>query len=705
MRRSSFLPAMSAVEQINASAPVLSPAVGYGIVLGMGLGFAVLMLGITKLTTRYSEHSASESSEEYTSASRSLKPGLIASGIVSAATWAATLLQASTVCLVYGLSGPWWYAAGSSTQIMAFAQNAIQLKASVPFFILSQGLTSCESSTPPVHTLFSKSLGSERWGTLCHLSFMFFGLGTNIVLTSQLITGGANTVNALTGMNTLAACFLIPVGVVIYTLVGGLRATFFSDYIHTVVIFSIILAVSFSTFATNDTLGSPSKVYDLLQTAAVNYPVGDAAAGSYTTMRSLNGFVFGVVVMVSGFGKLQNVPVYMDQTYWQRAVASKASTSVKGYILGGLAFLPVPWMFATAAGLAMISLSAGPSSPFLPVSLAQAGAVAPAAMTALLGKSGAILLLIALFLAVTSAASAELVAVSSIITYDVYKRYFNPHATDKQILFISHAGVIGFGLFMGILGVIFFEIGISLSWLYGFTGTFASAGVFPVGLAIRSRRANKYGCLAALWIGFACGIAAWLATAKGFGGAVNVMTTGGVYEQLAGNAGSFFIAAIISMATTFLFPEEFDFEITRRRNAFQPEDAEKDADQVSTDEKASPRDGNADGLALDSDLKGEDEDGAYVQNDAPTAVLYKDFVLSVWLTIGIFVVLCIFVPALMVIPRIWSKAGFTFYIVLAFLWTFFAAFVVVLYPLWESRVALWRIGGGIIRDLGLHKLL
>lgn len=71
---------------MNAGAPVLSPAVGYGIVLGMGLGFAVLMVAITKITARYSEHSASESSEEYTSASRSLKPGLIASGIVSAGT-------------------------------------------------------------------------------------------------------------------------------------------------------------------------------------------------------------------------------------------------------------------------------------------------------------------------------------------------------------------------------------------------------------------------------------------------------------------------------------------------------------------------------------------------------------------------------------------------------------------------------------------
>ncbi|KAJ7785237.1 solute symporter family transporter, partial [Mycena maculata] len=668
------LTAMSTT-QIDAIAPVLSPGVGYGIVLGMGLGFAVLMLAITKLTTRYSEHSASTSSEEYTSASRSLKPGLIASGIVSAATWAATLLQASTVCLVYGLSGPWWYAAGSSTQIMAFAQNAIQLKL----------------NAPGAHT-FLEVIGL-RWGTLCHLSYMFFGLGTS-ALTSQLITGGANTVNSLTGMNTIAACFLIPVGVVIYTLVGGLRATFFSDYIHTVLIFAIILTVSFCTFATNEYLGSPSKVYELLQTAAANYPVGNAAGGSYTTMRSLDGFVFGVVVMVSGCVSL---------FFSQRAVASKASTSVKGYILGGFAFLPVPWMFATAAGLAIISLSAGPSSPFIAISLADSASVAPAAMTALLGKSGAILLLIVLFLAVTSAASAELVAVSSILTYDVYKRYFNPRATDKQILWVSHIGVICFGIFMGILGVIFHEIGISLSWLC----TFASSGVFPVGLAIRSKHANKYGCLAGVWIGFICGIAAWLATAKGYGGLVDVTTTGGVYEQLAGNAGSFFIAAIISMTTTFLFPEDFDFEITRRMNAFQPEDSDaeghvaKRSDEPSSDEKDPPS-ADVETFAVESSL--EKGDSAHVHNDASDTTLYKDFILSVWLTIGLFVVCveCAFLslvcPAMMVIPRIWSNAGFTFYIVLAFIWTFLAAFIVVLYPLWESRGALWRMCEGLVVD-------
>jgi Na+/proline symporter len=49
-----------------------------------------------------------------------------------------------------------------------------------------------------------------------------------------------------------------------------------------------------------------------------------------------------------------------------------------------------------------------------------AGLPASAAASALLGQSGAAALLVLLFLAVTSASSAEMIAVSSILTYDVY---------------------------------------------------------------------------------------------------------------------------------------------------------------------------------------------------------------------------------------------------------------------------------------------
>ena len=53
----------------------------------------------------------------------------------------------------------------------------------------------------------------------------------------------------------------------------------------------------------------------------------------------------------------------------------------------------------------------------------------PAAALYLLGRGGAILMVIMLFMAVTSSGSAELVAVSSLFTYDVYRTYINPKAT------------------------------------------------------------------------------------------------------------------------------------------------------------------------------------------------------------------------------------------------------------------------------------
>ena len=60
---------------------------------------------------------------------------------------------------------------------------------------------------------------------------------------------------------------------------------------------------------------------------------------------------------------------------------------------------------------------------------ARSGLVPPAAALFLLGRGGAILMVIMLFMAVTSSGSAELVAVSSLFTYDVYRTYINPNAT------------------------------------------------------------------------------------------------------------------------------------------------------------------------------------------------------------------------------------------------------------------------------------
>lgn len=98
--------------------------------------------------------------------------------------------------------------------------------------------------------------------------------------------------------------------------------------------------------------------------------------------------------------------------------------------MGGLAWFAIPWLCATTMGLAAVALESNPIFPTypnrLPTAQVSAGLVLPNAAVAMLGKGGAGASLLLIFMAVTSAMSAELIAVSSIFTYDIYQGYFNP---------------------------------------------------------------------------------------------------------------------------------------------------------------------------------------------------------------------------------------------------------------------------------------
>jgi hypothetical protein len=87
-------------------------------------------------------------------------------------------------------------------------------------------------------------------------------------------------------------------------------------------------------------------------------------------------------------------------------------------------------------GLAALALEGNPVFPTYPNRMPQAdvsaGLVLPNAAVAMLGKGGAGATLLLIFMAVTSATSAELIAVSSIWTYDIYQHYINPQVRMKS---------------------------------------------------------------------------------------------------------------------------------------------------------------------------------------------------------------------------------------------------------------------------------
>lgn len=60
-------------------------------------------------------------------------------------------------------------------------------------------------------------------------------------------------------------------------------------------------------------------------------PLPGNAHGSWLTFRSNDGLIFAAIIFIGSFST-----VWLDQAYWQRAIASKPETSVKAYLLGGV---------------------------------------------------------------------------------------------------------------------------------------------------------------------------------------------------------------------------------------------------------------------------------------------------------------------------------------------------------------------------------
>lgn len=97
----------------------------------------------------------------------------------------------------------------------------------------------------------------------------------------------ALTEGCSTGVHIIAATFLLPVGVVMYTFVGGIKATFLTDYFHTFVITVVICFFTIKVWLTPE-ISSPAALWEIITQLAVDRPVAGNHGGSYLTMTSKN---------------------------------------------------------------------------------------------------------------------------------------------------------------------------------------------------------------------------------------------------------------------------------------------------------------------------------------------------------------------------------------------------------------------------------
>ena len=629
---------------------VLDESVGWFIVVGLGMIFAGVISVEIKLEEKYLGHT--QNSEWFNTAGRIIKTGLTAAAIVSAWTWAATLLQSSTVAYLYGISGPFWYASGATIQVLLFGILAIELK----------------RKAPNAHTFLE--IIRARFGNGTHKIFLGFALTCNMIVTGMLLLGGAAVVNGLTGMDITLAAFLIPVGVMIYTLVGGLKATFVADYMHTVIIFTVILTFVSMVFFISPITGGIEGMYNKLAEAAVLKPVllptfvegtPGNAMGAYLTMASAGGLIFGVINIVGNFGT-----VFVDQAYWQRAIAAQPSSTVRGFLLGGMCWFSIPFTLATTMGLTAVALQVS-----LTPEQVQLGLTVPAAATVLMGPVGAIMVLVMLFMAVTSAGSAELIAVSSLITYDVYRTYKNPNATGKQLLKVSRTVIVIFGLGMGALAAILLGMGLSLGFVYLAMGILIGSAVIPIALTIAWSRTTRAGAVSGALIGVVLALITWTGVASAeSGGVVDIASLGGAFPMLYGNVVAILSSGLICVVISLAQRKVYDWKLMNPQMKIVQAD-------MSENMKA--------------------EIAARAQDEETLKKAYK-FSLKGG---GILTLICVvFWPLPLYFSGYVFDLGFyTFWVWIAIVWVSVASFTIICMPIYEARGGFAKVFRGQKADV------
>ncbi|KAK2804071.1 hypothetical protein FQN51_002602 [Onygenales sp. PD_10] len=639
--------------------PPLSQAVGYIVVVVVGLIIAFVMVLVTRIL-RQTVGEDNNKTEMFMTANRTVRTGLTVSAVISSWLWSTAMLGSSLVGYNFGVSGPFWFAAGCSPMIVFFALLGI----------------SCKRKIPEAHT--SLEVVRIRYGTVAHIVYMFLCLLNNIFACANMLLGAAAAISSMTGIHIIAATFLLPVGVALYTFVGGIKATFLTDYFHTAVILIICCYFTIKAF-TIEEIGSVGHLYDLVKAASSRHPVEGNHAGSYLTMSSHGGILFGIIHLCANFGL-----VIMDTSFFVKAFSASPAAVVPGYVVGGIAYFAIPWGLGTLMSSVALGLEENPLFPTYPRRMTPTevsnGLVLPYAAITIAGKGGAAAMLLITFMAVTSTLSAQVIAVSSIISFDIYREYINKLASDRDVIRWSHYGVVFFAIFSAAFSTMLHYVGIDLGWTLYMLGVITCPGIFPMAFTILWKRQSKAAAIISPVLGMVTGIAVWLGTAHAFYGEVTVASTGQALPCVYGTVAAAFSPIPYSIIITLFKPQNYDWaDFSKERLAL-----EKLEDDLSTVHSRSSHRGNA-----------------HVENGKPGVLSSQELkrwgrIAAIWSFATFFGHWVLWPLPMYAAEYIFGKSFFIAWLLVAIIWLWGTMLIAIFYPL---------IDGGIQQSMEVYSYL
>lgn len=341
----------------------------------------------------------------------------------------------------------------------------------------------------------------EKFGAWARIYASACYLLTQIARMGSILYLLAVPMYILMGWDMHSVIILTSIGIIIYSMMGGLKAVIWADAIQGLILIGgALLCLGILMFSMPE---GPMQTFEL----AANSPMGNKfSLGAFTD--DLTTSTFWVCLIYGIFINLQNYGI--DQNYVQRYHAAKTDRDARfSALFGGYLYIPVSALFFLIGSALYSYYTSHPG--LLPEDIAsKPDYVFPFFIVNGLPVGLRGLLIASIFAAGMSTVSTSVSSAATIILTDYYKP-LTQHSTERRQVFVLRlssaiVGVIGIFVAIAMLSV---ESIIDAWWKLSSIFSGGMLGLFLLG--IMPRRINKKAALAGCVAGIA--VIAWISLA------------------------------------------------------------------------------------------------------------------------------------------------------------------------------------------------
>jgi urea-proton symporter len=412
---------------------IIAPIEAVLLLLGMGIAMFV----VCKETRRVEKHA-----DGFLVADRKVGVWRGALSIAVSWIWAPAIFICSMQAYTKGLPGIFWFTAPNIICFFVFTPIAIRMRRMMP-----------RGYSFPDYIAEKRFPGEKR----THFAYLmvYFGYQLGALVINSL--AGGYLLYSISGLNVNVAILLFAAIPLLYTLGTGLKASVITDAIQMV----MVLGITF--------LLVPWCLIKLGGFHAVAAGIGGIDGSHSSLFDPWIAFAMGIPMTLG----LISGPIG-DQMFFQRAMATDERNIARTFIYGAFLFGIVP------ITLSLLGFMAVPLAKQGLLHVRDAQIVGLEVITFLLPKAAVYAFIFMAFAGLLSTIDSSMVAISSLATVDLYRRYHRPHASDSDLLRISRYSMI----LLAATGSAIALLQPKLLWVFLIYGALASAGLFPTVLAL-----------------------------------------------------------------------------------------------------------------------------------------------------------------------------------------------------------------------------